>query len=87
MLGYEGFARYSEEYCRVLHYFSSQQDLWYLSGKFSVTAVSYTHLDVYKRQPKGFEKNLLDGNKKNLIQSSKRKDSASGYFLDEQVDQ
>lgn len=37
--------------------------------------------------PEGFEQQLLDGSTKNLVQSSKRKDSASGYFLDTQVNQ
>ena len=56
-------------------------------GEVIQDSLFYRKVSYVLAIPKGFEKNLLDGNKKNLIQSSKRKDSASGYFLDEQVDQ
>lgn len=37
--------------------------------------------------PKGFGDRLVTGDSKNLIQSTKRKDSARGFFVDEQINQ
>ena len=56
-------------------------------GEVIQDSLFYRKVSYVLTIPKGFEKELLDGKTKNLIQSSKRKDSASGYFLDEQVDQ
>lgn len=56
-------------------------------GEVIQDSLFYRKVSYVLTIPKGFEKNLLDGKSKNLIQTSKRKDSASGYFLDEQVDQ
>ena len=36
--------------------------------------------------PSGFEENLKSGDFKDLVESSKRGDSASGYFVDRQID-
>ena len=56
-------------------------------GEVIQDSLFYRKVSYVLTIPKGFEKELLDGKSKNLIQTSKRKDSASGYFLDEQVDQ
>lgn len=37
--------------------------------------------------PEGFEQNLLSDDSTSLVESSKRKDSASGFFVDEQINQ
>lgn len=37
--------------------------------------------------PDGFEKNLMSDDITSLVESSKRKDSASGFFVDEQINQ
>lgn len=71
----------------------------YISHRHNIVELSSTEEEVIQDQlyyggiyyaltiPKGFEKQLLAGEQKNLVQSTKRKDSASGYFLDEQLDQ
>ena len=47
----------------------------------------YAKIDYVLRIPSGFEKKLTQGATKEIVKSSKRQDSADGYFLDEQVEQ
>ena len=47
----------------------------------------YEKIDYVITIPAGFEKNLLEGNTEEIVKSSKRKDSADGYFADQQVNQ
>lgn len=46
----------------------------------------YQRISYVLTIPKGFESNLTSGNTKNIVDSSKRKNSASGYFVDQQID-
>lgn len=47
----------------------------------------YGKIDYVITIPVGFEKNLSEGNTEEIVKSSKRKDSADGYFADQQVNQ
>ncbi len=46
----------------------------------------YQQIDYVLTIPSGFEGNLKSGDFKDLVESSKRGDSASGYFVDRQID-
>lgn len=47
----------------------------------------YGKIDYVLTIPAGFEKNLSEGKAEKIVKSSKRKDSADGYFADQQVNQ
>lgn len=47
----------------------------------------YGKIDYVLTIPSGFEKMLTKGNADGLIESSKRQDSADGYFVDQQINQ
>lgn len=47
----------------------------------------YGKIDYVLTIPYGFEKKLTEGNTDELVESSKRQDSADGYFADQQVNQ
>lgn len=46
----------------------------------------YYQIDYVLTIPKGFEQNLTAQSTGNLVETSKRKDSCSGYFVDRQID-
>ena len=46
----------------------------------------YYQIGYIVKIPSGFEERLQSGDYKNLIETSKRHDSASGYFVDRQID-
>lgn len=46
----------------------------------------YYQIDYVLTIPKGFEQNLTSQSIENLVETSKRKDSCSGYFVDRQID-
>lgn len=46
----------------------------------------YYQIGYIVKIPSGFEERLRSGDYKNLIETSKRHDSASGYFVDRQID-
>ena len=47
----------------------------------------YQTVDYILTIPEGFEANLQGGSYDDILESSKRHDAASGYFLDQQIDQ
>lgn len=46
----------------------------------------YQNISYVLTIPDGFEENLLSGTADPLVQTSKRQDSTSGYFVDQQID-
>lgn len=48
--------------------------------------IFYQKIDFVVTIPKGYEKNLTDGNTDQLIQTSKLGQSAGGYFAEQQID-
>lgn len=56
-------------------------------GEMIQDSLYYQKVSYVLTIPKGFEESLLAGKSKNLVESSKRLDSAQGFFIDEQVDQ
>lgn len=56
-------------------------------GEMIQDSLYYHKVDYVLTIPKGFERSLLAGETKNLVESSKRLDSACGFFVDEQIDQ
>ena len=52
-----------------------------------VDSLFYQTVDYILTIPDGFEEDLEGGSYDNILKSSKRHDAASGYFLDQQIDQ
>lgn len=50
-------------------------------------SIFYYKVDYVLTIPKGFESALLAGETGDLVESTKRQDSATGFFVDEQIDQ
>lgn len=56
-------------------------------GEMIQDSLYYHKVSYVLTIPEGFEKALLNGETRDLIESSKRQDSATGFFVDEQVNQ
>lgn len=57
------------------------------NGEMIQDSLFYYKVNYVLTIPEGFEKALLNGETSDLVESSKRLDSATGFFLDEQIHQ
>ncbi|MDD6183181.1 MAG: ABC transporter permease [Lachnospiraceae bacterium] len=79
----------SETSQALTDYLDSVHDLVPLEdeGETIQDSLFYHKVSYVLTIPKGFEDALLSGDTENLVESSKRKDSAAGFFVDEQIQQ
>ncbi len=74
---------------KLIDYLDSVHELTPMEndGEMIQDSIYYYKVDYVLTIPKGFEQSLLNGETEDLVESSKRLDSACGFFVDEQIDQ